>query len=207
MLFLVWNGTKAQTGGEWFNQKKTQKKYLLAQIAALQYYIGVAQKGYKIAKDGLSTIGQLSKGEFNLHGDYFNSLKKVNPEVKNYAKVADIISLQVKIVSEYHKVYNSLSITENFSPNEMDYVKRVYKRLLDDCGQALDQLIAVTTDNQLEMKDDERMETIDHLYLQMMDNYAFCKNFGNNSKVMAVNRTREKNEVLTGRALHGIQNP
>ena len=35
----------AQTTAEWFNQKATQKKYLIQQIAALQVYIGYLQKG------------------------------------------------------------------------------------------------------------------------------------------------------------------
>ena len=157
LLVIATTASNAQTGAEWFNQKKTQKKYLLAQIAALRYYIDVAQKGYGIAKQGLSTIGKLSKGEFDLHGEYFSSLKKVNPTVKKYAKVADIISLQAKIVQDYHKFYNGLASEDVFTAREIDYLERVFTRVLDDCTVLLDQLIAVTTDNQLEMKDDERM--------------------------------------------------
>ena len=52
----------AQGLSEWFNQKATQKKYLLQQIAALQVYIGYLQKGYSIAKTGLTTIGNIKNG-------------------------------------------------------------------------------------------------------------------------------------------------
>jgi len=74
MLFLSAGNIHAQTFSEWFRQKKTQKKYLLQQIAALQVYIGYAQKGYRIAKEGLTTIGGFTKGEFDLHSDFINSL-------------------------------------------------------------------------------------------------------------------------------------
>ena len=70
MLFLAAGTVEAQTFSEWFRQKKTQKKYLLQQIAALQVYIGYAQKGYRIAKEGLTTIGGFTKGEFDLHSDF-----------------------------------------------------------------------------------------------------------------------------------------
>ncbi|ULT42931.1 conjugal transfer protein TraI [Niabella defluvii] len=65
LLLVVSAGSnlQAQTFAEWFQQKKTQKKYLLQQIAALQVYIGYAKKGYNIAKDGLNTIGGFTRGE------------------------------------------------------------------------------------------------------------------------------------------------
>lgn len=102
ILFALFSLTpKAQTLAEWFQQGGTQKKYLLQQIAALQVYIGDVQKGYSIAKQGLNTISDIKNDEFNLHKDYFNSLKIVNPKIKNYSKVADISVLQVNIIKVY----------------------------------------------------------------------------------------------------------
>jgi len=196
-----------QTFAEWFKQDKTQKKYLLQQIAALKVYIEYAQKGYTIAKEGLTTIGDITDGEFNLHGVFFNSLRVVNPQIKNYARVADIIALQVKIVQDYNNSYDWLSGSDAFHGDELDYIQRAYGRLLDNCEAVMDELIAVTTDGQLEMKDDERMARIDALYAQMQDNWTFCKSFGNQSKILAMARLREKNDAITGRALHGINTP
>lgn len=197
---------QAQTFSEWFRQKKTQKKYLLQQIAALQVYIGYAQKGYKIAKEGLTTIGGFTKGEFDLHGDYFNSLKKVNPEIKQYAKVADIIAMQLKIVKDYNRSYGQISRSNAFNNGELEYIRRVFSRLLDDCDQTLDELIAVTTSGKLEMKDDERMGRIDRLYLDMQDKYSFSQSFSNDAKTLAVARAKENTEIQTSRALQGIKN-
>lgn len=207
LLFVSATGSlQAQTFTEWFQQKKTQKKYLLQQIAALQVYIGYAQKGYKIAKEGLTTISGFTKGEFSLHGDYFNSLKTVNPEVRKYVKVADIIALQVKIVRDYNRTYEQLAKSDAFSGEERDYIRRVLGRLLNDCEQTLDELIAVTSDGKLEMKDDERMKRIHQLYMDMQDKYTFSKSFSNDASLMAAARTRERIEVQTSRALQGIKN-
>ena len=156
ILVSIAGSLKAQTFAEWFQQKKTQKKYLLQQIAALQIYIGYAQKGYQIAKEGLTTIGGFTRGEFNLHADYFNSLKVVNPEIKHYAKVAEIIGLQVKIVQNYNSTYRKLQSTDAFSNDELNYIRSAFSNLLDDCEKTLDELIAVTTDGKLETKDDSK---------------------------------------------------
>lgn len=67
-----------------------QQRMLLEQIAALKVYIGYAQKGYSAVKKGLNTIGDFKRGEFNLHTDYLNSLKVVNPKIKKYARVTEI---------------------------------------------------------------------------------------------------------------------
>ena len=56
-----------------FSQKETQIEYLLTQIAGLQIYIELAQKGYAIYKDGLDLITDIKDGEFSLHRDYFGS--------------------------------------------------------------------------------------------------------------------------------------
>src|SRR5438270_175824 len=90
----------AQTFDEWFNQKETQKKYLLAQIAALHTYIDYAQKGFSIVNNGLNTIRDIKKGDFNLHNNFLNSLSTVNPTVKKYAKVASIIAMQISIANQ-----------------------------------------------------------------------------------------------------------
>ena len=197
---------KAQTFAEWFQQKKTQKKYLIQQIAALKVYIGYAKKGYKIAKEGLNTIGGFTKGEFNLHTDYLNSLKSVNPEVRRYVKVAEIIALQVKIIQNYNRTYRQLNSSDAFSEDELAYIGRVYSRLLDDCDKTLDELITITTDGKLEMKDDERIERIDKLYLDMQDKFTFSQSFSNDAKSLAASRLNDKSDVQTSRVLQGIKN-
>src|SRR5674476_818487 len=90
-LIFIAADSHAQTWDEWFAQKQTQKKYLLQQIAALQTYISTAEKGYKIASDGIHTISNIKNGELNLHSLFFNSLKTVNPKIKNATIVAEII--------------------------------------------------------------------------------------------------------------------
>lgn len=207
LLFVSAAGSlQAQTFAEWFQQKKTEKKYLLQQIAALQVYIGYAKKGYKLAKEGLNTIGGFTRVEFNLHTDYFNSLKTVNPEIKRYAKIADIIALQIKIVQNYNRTHRRLNSSDAFADDELAYISRVFNRLLSDCDKTLDELIAITTDGKLEMKDDERMKRIDQLYLDMQDKYTFSQSFSNEAKSLAASRIKDKADVQTIRVLQGIKN-
>lgn len=207
MLFAIFcTSTKAQTFAEWFQQSSTQKKYLLQQIAALQVYIGYVQKGYSIAKQGLNTISDIKNGEFNLHKDYFNSLKSVNPTIKNYSKVADIIALQVNIIKVYKEAAKQVKQSRSFNAKEINYINGVFERLLDDCTKTIDALTTVTISGELEMKDDERLKRIDDLYTDMQEKYTFVKSFSNEAKMLAASRIREQIEIQTSRALNGIKN-
>ena len=169
-----------------------QRKVMLLQIAALQTYIGYAKKGYTVVKKGLNFIGDVKKGEVDLHSDYFTSLGKVNPKVKNYVKVAQIISLQIKIISIYKRTAQQVRQDDLFHGDELDYIEKSFQKLIDSCSETLDQVLIVTTDSELEMKDDQRIERIDALYRIMMEGYSFCENFSQEIKVLSLSKAKEK---------------
>lgn len=189
--------------GNIYAQEK-QREALLKQIAAFKMYIEYAQKGYSIAQKGLRTIGDFKRGEFNLHTDYFNSLKRINPEIKNYSRVAEIIILQVKILKSYSRIIRQVRKDDLFHGNEVAYIKRVLERLIENCDGTLEDLIVIVTAGKLEMKDDERMKRIDALYQNMLESYAFCEDFSNQTRLMSLSRGKEVRDVKTSRALQGF---
>lgn len=165
--------SQGQTFGEFFNQKKTQKKYLLEQIAALQVYIGYAKKGYDIASSGLQTVRDITSGEFNLHSGFINSLKLVSPAVRKNYKVIEIIDYQIRISKAFASVkYNDLLSLPNQS-----YVGDVQSQVILDCGNDLEELLLIITSGKIKMRDEERLKRLDKLYDSMIDKYAFTMNF------------------------------
>lgn len=195
---------RAQTWSEWFNQSSTQKKYLKQQIVALQVYINYTREGYKIAKEGLNTIGDLSRGEFNLHQNYFTSLKIVNPRIRNYQKVAEIIDLQLRIVNGYQQVSSGIFQTEAFSPVDLQYITGAYSRLISECENTLGELLKVISDYRLEMTDEQRIAKIDQLFVQMQQHYGFYQIFTKDNRALAAARLGEKKEVQNSRGWHDI---
>jgi multidrug efflux pump subunit AcrB len=206
LILFAFKVSNAQTFDEWFKQKKTQKKYLIEQITAFQMYLGYVQKGYSIARKGLTTIGNIKKGDFNLHDDFFSSFKSVNPTIRSYSKVADIIAFQVKIIQAYKSTYKYVQSISLYSPAELDFIYRVFTNLINNSSADLNELITVITANELEMKDDERLKRIDAIYAAMQDKYVFAKSFGEEASVLAVQKAKDKNNVETSRKLYGIKN-
>lgn len=179
-----------------------QIRVLLQQIAALKVYGDYVHKGYSIAKKGLKTISDLKDGELGLHTIFYTALKTVNPNISNSYKVATILELQLKIMKENSAV-SGLLYDDLFHGTETDYIERVFGRLMKDCDAHLDALLDILSDNSLEMDDAARIEGIDGLYEQMLDNYTFSKNFSAEVTQLLKVRQRDKKDITTGRILTG----
>lgn len=206
MILLTASGSlKAQTFDEWFRQKKTQRKYLLQQIAALQVYIGYARKGYDIASQGLGMVGKLSGSELSLHNGYFLSLRTVNPFIKRHPKVARILALLQSTLRIYTGLKADLLQMKTFTPEELLYTERVYNRLFRDVEQLTSELTVIISDGVMQLSDDERTRRIDLLYEQAEDQYAFAVSFAGNARLLGKARKYEENDIINSRALHGIK--
>lgn len=186
------------------NGQAKQRKELILQIAALQVYIDYAKKGYSAVSKGLNFIGDARKGELNLHGDYFTTLLKINPKIGNYYKTAEIISLQFKIMNLCRKTLADLKTADLFHGSELDYIERSFGRLLQNCSQTLEQLLTITTDAELELKDDQRLERIDQLHKTMQEDYNFCLSFCSEARLLSVSKTAEKKDSKGLSELYGL---
>lgn len=202
---FAFHSSNAQTADEWLNQSSTQKKYLLQQIAALKVYLGYAKKGYNIVTGGINTIRNIKNGDLNLHQDFFNRLKNVNPAIRRYAKVADIIAYQVKIIKQTKLVLQQIRETIQFTEAELGYCKQVFDTLLDECVKTVEELILVTTSGELEMKDDERLKRIDGLYVDVQDKYSFACSFSEDMGLLAVQRLGEQMEINRSKIINGVK--
>jgi hypothetical protein len=189
----------------WFNQKATQIKYLLQQIAANEIYVQYLEKGYSIAQNGLQTIHDIKRGDFNLHSDFFNSLKSVNPKIKSWAKVADITSFQLQIVKEAKLAVQHISASNQFTSEEITYLQNVFNHLLGECLGGIDELIAVITSGDLEMTDDERIKRIDRIYEDMQERLTFSKSFSADAAMLAMQRMQAQTDIEVSKKLNGLQ--
>lgn len=172
LLLALPLGLKAQFWNEWFNQKNTQKKYLLQQIAALKIYTGYLNKGYDIVQEGTGLIGDIRRGELSLHKDYFGRLKNVNPVIKGYSKVNTIKEMAVAISNMRIKVL-SLALDTDHIPSYLH--RNINKALLANLEKAtleLDQLLLVLSPGALELGDEVRIKTIDASFGQMQQLYT-----------------------------------
>jgi len=167
---------------------QSAKATMLQQIAALRVYGQYVQKGYEVVNKGLTVIGDIKDGEFNLHRDYFGSLSSVNPLIANHDMVINCIQLQLNIVRLSSKLP---TITDtHFNGNEIAYFQRVKQRVLNSCEENAERLYGVVTDNSLTMEDTERIRLLTRIYTDMQSDNAFIKKF--TDAVYLIKRERQR---------------
>lgn len=159
------------------------------------------KKGYELLSGGYKTVKDMTEGNFSLHKTFLDALMQVSPAVKNYKRVAEIVEYQISIVKESRNGMNRFIKSGNFSGQEINYFEKVYGNLLNQSLRNLDELTMVITADKLRMSDDERLKAVDDIYEQMQDKLLFLRNFNTTSNVLALKRSKEKNDVYASRGL------
>lgn len=185
------------------NAQAKQDKVMLQQIVLLKTYAGYLQKGYRIAKDGLSFIGRMKSGELNLHTPFFEGLQLVNPRLRDYENVHVIIHLNSQIAAVKESLEEQLTHDLLFA-NEKQYLLRVLERVTEAAAGDLEALYDILTDDTITADDAQRIERIDALAKEMEERYVFVRSFSDKTRMLIKARNREQMEAERSRELFNL---
>lgn len=195
-------GTATQTSGQ--SAEAQQLLLNVEKLAQLKQVLNELRKGYLIVSTGYNAIKNISEGNFNLHKTFLDGLLAVSPTIRKYKKVGDIINAQLLIVKEYKRAYKKFKNDANFTPGEISYLSDVYTNLFRQSVKNLDALTTIVTADKLRMSDHERLKAIDAISDDMTDKLLFLRQFNNNTAVLAIQRSRERNDARSLKNIYGI---
>lgn len=203
MLFLVVlapSKTLAQS------QEMQQLVLNIEKLTQFKQILKNMKNGYRILNGGYNTIKDLSQGNFSLHQTFIDGLMQVSPAVRKYKRIGAIANYQMLLVKEYKGALKRFKKSSLFDDKEIQYIEKVYANLFKQSLRNLDELTTVVTANKLRMSDDERLESIDRIYMDMQDKLLFLRNFNANTSVLSVQRSKEYNDVNSLRELYKVTN-
>ena len=177
----------------------------IEKLAQLKKILSNMKKGYEIVSTGYNTIKDISKGTFNIHQTFLDGLMEVNPAVRKYKRIGDIISLQTQLVKEYKSAFRKFQGSNLFNENELKYMGTVYSNLFTKSLQNLDELAMVITAGKLRMSDDERLNAIDRIFSDISDKLIFLRTFNKENNLLAIQRGREMVDTKVSKKLNGLQ--
>ncbi|MBE7174250.1 MAG: TerB family tellurite resistance protein [Williamsia sp.] len=176
-----------------------------SKLAQLKSILSDMKKGYQILTQGYGAVKDISEGNFHLHEVFLDNLMKASPAVRKYGKVADMISDQLAMMKEYRSAWQRFRNDARFTPDELEYLVTVYSHLIQSSLSKLDDLTTILTDGSFRMSDEERLNRIDELAADMHDKLTFLRHFNGNASVLALQRTRQQNDINTSARLYGIK--
>lgn len=202
LLIFLCVGISNQSNAQ--SQEARQLLLDIEKLSTLKEILSDLKKGYEIISNGYNTIKNISKGNFDLHQAFLNSLLEISPAVKKYKHIADIISAQTSLVSEYKEALKLFRKSDLFGTDEIDYIGHVYSNLFERSVKNLDALTTIVTANKLRMSDDERLTAIDDNWREAENELMFLRHFNNSTKILALQRAKEKNDVSVMNELYGV---
>ena len=190
-----------------FSQAEETQQLILnvEKLAQLKEILTGLYNSYEVLHSGYTAIKNISEGNFSLHQQFLDKLQQVSPLVRKYKKVGDIVRYQITILKEYKLAYNRFKSDRNFGASELRYLSAVYRNLFDQSLKNIDALLTVLTASKLRMSDDERLERIDKLFDDMQDKLSFLRHFNKNTNLLAIQRVKEKNDIIAMQNIYGIK--
>lgn len=187
-------------------QEATQLLLNYEKLKQLEEILDNMYKGYKILTQGYNRIKGIAEGNYKLHQVFLDGLLNVSPTVRKYKRIPQIVAYQQLLVKEYKRAFNRFKDDEHLTPAEIRYVTNVYENLVRQSLKNLEELTMIITASQLRMNDDERLTAIDRIFFDMADKASFLRQFNNSTRLLIIQRAKEKSEVDALRKLNKITN-
>lgn len=174
---------------------QNQFALLIKRIALLQVYLEYLQKGYSIARNGWQTVRNITKGEFDLHAQYFQSLEKVNPAIKRFGNGLSLLQTEIRMVRAVESLGKYARNCEQFSEAEIQYIKTVLDGLLGQVEKDVELFTLVISDGKVKMGDSDRVGWMERLEKELTRRNDFLQQVF--ATVHGLARSREAEGVET----------
>lgn len=209
---LVVMPTKKSQAIVWVVIKAAAKKVIKAldlQIQRLQNNTIVLQNAQKTLENALSKlklqeIAGWTEKQRQLYAGYFEELWKVKNAISTYKKIKEIVQQQVVLVNEYKKAYELLRKDTRFTPEEIDYMYKVYSGILSESLKNVDQLLLVCNSFATQMSDGRRLEIIADAAAGIEENMTALRQFTNYNIGISMQRANGASEIDMVRRMYGL---
>jgi hypothetical protein len=181
------------------------RRTMLEQIAALKGYIITAEKGYRIAQEGLHLVQDIKSGEFGLHEVFFGSLKLVDGGVLGSPELDECYRLIESIDRNFRQAMPNYVSSVRLQTDEVQYILEIQRRAADLGRQDRATMQILTTDGVLSMTDGERIKLINDLMTRIRIRYGYVKRLLTEIGWLIALRQKEGAFIGTLKQWYGIE--
>jgi hypothetical protein len=140
-----------------------------------------------------------------LYADYYEGLRKVKDIITYYKRIKSITEKQVQLVEAYKRAFNLFKSDNHFTPEEIEYMDKVYSGIINASVDNLDQIYMVISSFTTTMTDEARLAIINKAADALDKNYRDLTQFNTQNKMLSLHRSKDQQEVDVVRALYGIR--
>lgn len=214
LAFMCWQLPNVSAQGAEIAVAAATKKVLKAIDLKIQrqqnqvIWLQNAQKTIEniMSKLKLEEIGDWVEKQKNIYQEYFDELHKVKTLITYYQHIRNITGKQVKLVEEYKNAWRMVQQDKHFTTEEIDFMGRVYRGILNETINNIDQLFIVVNSFTTKMSDARRMKIIGEVDSKVDENLNDLRKFNTENVQLSINRAKSENEIKMVRDFYGIKN-
>ncbi len=165
LFFLVFLGSQKTVKAQ--DQEIQQLLLNVEKLDQLREMLDQMKDKYQILTQGYDRVKSLTEGNFKLHEVFLDRLVQVNPKVKSYYRVAQIVEMQLLLAQGIGEMKKEFSLRDLVSGSDLNFLTEVSSSFGKSSLRNLEELLLVLSDNQLQMDDAERIYAIDRIHLDM----------------------------------------
>jgi len=159
----------------------------------------------QLSKLKLTEIAEWSEKTRAIYDQYFKELWEVKNLITTYKRVRQVIEQQAALVKEYKRAWQLVQQDQNFSPQEIDYIYKVYSGILDESIKNISELDLVIGAFVTQMSDAKRLEIINQVSQKIEQNYTDLTQFTNQNAVLSIQRAKGTYDILLLKRMYGIE--
>ncbi|MDJ1493692.1 conjugal transfer protein TraI [Cytophagaceae bacterium DM2B3-1] len=157
-----------------------------------------------MSKLKLDQISEWVEKQSSIYKQYYDELAKVKALITYYQRIKDISQKQIRLVNEYKRAWRLFQQDKHFSPDELDYMSKVYTGILEESANNMDQILLITQSLTTKMTDAQRLKIIHAAADQVETNYYDLVEFNTQNQMLSLQRSKGKQDIEATRKLYGL---
>ncbi|RYY72266.1 MAG: conjugal transfer protein TraI [Chitinophagaceae bacterium] len=158
----------------------------------------------EMSKLRLTEISGWTEQQRKLYSSYYTELGNIKAVISKYQRIKDMAVKQVALVSEYKRAWGLFRQDKHFSPEELNYMQKVYVGILDASVKNLDEIMLAVSPAKTQMTDEQRLELINIASNHLDENYSDLKQFNSQGIRLSLQRSKDLNDHQSIKKLYGI---
>lgn len=158
----------------------------------------------EMSKLRLTEISGWTEQQRKLYSSYYTELGNIKAVISKYQRIKDMAVKQVALVNEYKRAWGLFRQDKHFSPEELNYMQKVYVGILDASVKNLDEIMLAVSPAKTQMTDEQRLELINIASNHLDENYSDLKQFNSQGIRLSLQRSKDLNDHQSIKKLYGI---
>lgn len=211
-MFLVVAPPQQSHAIIWTVVKAAAKKVIKAidlQIQRMQnktIWLQNAQKTLEntLTKLKLDEISDWTEKQEQQYRKYYDELAQVKSVITSYQRIRDITKKQLRLVDEYKRAWSLIGQDDHFTTDEIMYMEKVYRGILDESLNNIDQIGFILKSFATKISDAKRLELINNAADRVDTNYTDLIRFNQQNFILSLQRSKSENDVQALKKLYGL---